>query len=281
MSLLDKYRPVFNVPDPAGANPDPVVVDPGIPPDPVVIEPEPDPEPQSHTVPLGVATGLRAKNRDLEAEIERLRREAADARALAERLSSQPNDPATPPAPRATPATPAANDDADVDRRAAAIVLNRDLRNVSESGVRAYGKNWDNAVNALDAYGVNTPDFLSSVMEISSAPGMKSTHEIMFDIAQDGEKAVALAAMTPARRISEITRMAMAASATATTTETPAPVVPPKPAPKTVSKAPPPAPAVTPSASKVVDWRQDESSDAEFDRGFTEMMEQRAKRGRR
>lgn len=275
---LRKYSPLYAADDGGAVGaveaivadpPAAVVVDPPAEPEP----PEPAPKPQM--VPVSVVTGLRGKNRELEGEVERLRRENTEAKALAERLAAGKDPPATQPAPRA-PAAP--SDDEEIDRRAAQRVFARDAQNVSEAGLATYGRGWVDAVSTLDACDVNSADFVSSVMEI--APGR--VHEIMFQIAQDPERAIALSKMTPAKRAAEITRMSMAAPA-ASDTDTkvdpkPAAPVTPKPAAKTVSKAPAPPPPVEPSASKTVDWRADDASDEEFTRGFDEMMKKRSAR---
>ena len=161
----------------------------------------------------------------------------------------------------------AADDDSEIDRRAAERVFQRDAQQVSETGFKTYGQGWVDAVNALNAYGINSSEFVGSVMEIDR----NRAHEIMHAIAQDGEKAIALANMSPARRIAEITKISMTPSEPAVAP----PVAPPAPA-KTVSKAPAPPPPVDPSASKVVDWRSDDASDEDFTKGFNETMKQRA-----
>jgi len=54
---------------------------------------------------------------------------------------------------------------------------------------------------------------------------------------------------------------------------TPNPAPNPTPAPNArVSRAPNPPPPVDPGASKTIDWRSDEASDAEFTAGFNETM---------
>ena len=272
--LLRKYLvPLFAAPDDTGAGDppaDPPVADvvAGDPPAPVAEPPAP---PQ--TVPLSVVSGLRAKNRELEDRATAAERQAADARALAERLQRGQQPPAdqAAPAPPPTPPQPLQNDE--IERQAAALVFQRDAKHISETGLATYGQGWVQAVAALDAYGINSPAFVADVMEI--APGR--VHDVMFQIAQDGERAVQLAQMTPARRAAEITRIAMAASAPDAPAPA-APAVPAKPAPRVGSRAPAPPPPVTPSASKTVDWRSDEASDADFDRGFWKNLEERGKR---
>ena len=267
MDLLRKhFLPVFQAPDMPGATPDASVVAP----DPA-LTPEPSIEPSvpgEKTVPVSVMvreiSPLRAKVRETEAELANSRRTIAEQNELLSRLQ-KPGDQQPPVRQVQEPQSD------DVDRRAAEIVFQRDAQQVSETGLKTYGQGWVDAVNALNAYGVNSADFVSSVIEIDRA----KAHEIMHAIAQDGEKAIALANMSPARRIAEITRMAMAPA----TEKTPA-VEPPKTpvVAKTVSRAPAPPPPVDPSASKVVDWRSDDASDDDFTKGFNEMMTKRSAR---
>jgi len=143
--------------------------------------------------------------------------------------------------------------------------------------MRAYAGQWNDTVSALTAFGVNTPDFIVDVIDIDPA----NAHQIMHDIAQDGERAVALASMSKARRIAEITKMTMAAERGPDGKFVPKePTKAPEP-PKKVSQAPPPPPPVTPTATKEVDWRADNSTEDEFQKGFEEMMTRRNRLGRR
>jgi hypothetical protein len=267
MNLLRKiFVPVFQAPDvnPGTDEPPVAAVDPAATPD-----PPPEPAAGEKTVPVSVMvreiTPLRAKVRETEAELQQSRRTIAEQNELLSRLQ-KPGDQQPPVRHAIQQPQPD-----DVDRRAAELVFQRDAQLVSETGLKTYGQGWVDAVNALNAYGVNSADFVSSVIEIDRT----KAHEIMHAIAQDGEKAIALANMTPARRIAEITRMAMAPAAQKTD-PTP-PVVPPAPVQK-VSRAPAPPPPVDPSASKVKDWRSDEASDDEFTAGFNETMAKRAAR---
>lgn len=212
-----------------------------------VVEPAPAPEPKVEAppmVPLRVlqervgeetnkrqsaeerATAAEARNREYEQIVRRMQ---ADPKAT-------PADPAPAPTERraATPQT-------DVEREAQQIVLRRDLENVSHAGVTSYGAKWGDAVNRLNAYGANSAEFVASVLEIDPA----KAHEIMFQISQDGEKAVSLARMSPVRRAAEITRMIDMAAAPKTDS---APKVDPKPDAPAISKAPAPKPALAPRA---------------------------------
>jgi hypothetical protein len=245
--------------------------------DPPVDPPAPEPEPpQRRMVPEDVfvreITPLRSRVRETETENDRLRRQLRDSTDLITRLQQKPGDPAapTPPAPRSEPiAEPPQND---VEIRAAQMLFQRDAQRISETAYKTYGQGWVDSVSLLDSFGLNSGDFVSSVMDVV---GSDKTHEIMHAIAQDPEKAAALKDMSPARRISEITRISLAMDAKPAAE----PVKPAPPPTKTVSRAPAPPPPVEPSASRVVDWRDDKASDADFSRGFDEMMQK--KRARR
>ena len=271
MDLLRKYfTPVFQVADmPVSAEP---TADPTIAVEPAVPAEPPAPE---KTIPVSVlvreVTPLRQKVREAEDRAVRAEREAADAKALAERLQAnkQPETPA-PVIPRA----PSSDDD--VTRRAAELNFERDAQLVSESGHKAYGPEWVEAVNALNAYGVNSVEFVGDVMDIDRG----KAHEIMHAIAQDGEKAIALAAMPRARRIAEIARIAMA-SAPESKPVDPTPV---KASAKGISRAPAPPPPVQSSASKTVDYRAadaDKMSDAEWNAAYNADQPSREARARR
>ncbi len=235
-------------------------------------EPEPTPPPNKPVmVPVAVVADLREKKRGLESTLEQRDKELAEARAMLERMQrgDKPGEPQqTYAPPRAVPQQQQPTDD--VERAAAALVVNRDIARVNDTGMRAYAGQWNDTVSALTAFGVNTPDFLVDVIEIDPA----NAHKIMHDIAQDGERAVALANMSKARRIAEIAKMTMSAEPV----RAPDGKFAPKELPKQVSKAPAPPPPVTPSASKEIDWRTDDASDEDFSRGFDEMMKKRSNR---
>src|SRR6185312_12497622 len=103
MDWLTKYLPVYQVADAASGDngaeapaiaaeqaiAEAVAAEPEAAPDaaPEVVEPVPPVKPRSADPLISTISGLRGANRELQAEVERARREAADARALAERLS--------------------------------------------------------------------------------------------------------------------------------------------------------------------------------------------------
>ncbi len=288
MDLLRKYTvPFFQAPDAAA---DPPPVDPAMaaaategadPPEPAGDpapqpgDPAPEPKPPKHGLPPGVInelTGLRGKARELEQRALQAERQAAEAQALAERLSRGDKDaPAAPQRP-----APAATDESEIDRRADYKLFLRDVGTMRERGFQQFGRQqFSETINALAAVGADTDAFVSQVIAVDP----QNAHALLQTIGQDLERAVSLVGMEPNRRIAELTRMAMAASAAPKTEpKTDAvPVVPAAPA-KTVSRAPAPAPAVDPGASKVIDWRSDKATDEQFDAGFKDMMAKRSAR---
>jgi hypothetical protein len=288
--ILNKYLiPLFNVADaPAGATDGPAA-DPVAAPDPATAPAAPAagdppapvlaPRPVDPRTLIGQISEQREKRRAAEERAERAEREANEARQLLARLqqSAPPAAPgATPPIPPAqpsyTPPEPAQPDHAEIDRLATEKVVMRDLQGVSQAGAAKFGPAWNDTIAALNAYGVNTIDFVAGVMEVDRS----RAHEIMHDIAQDGELAIQLAQMSPVQRIARITRMAAAAESK-TKSDSTAAAAAAAPAPK-VSKAPAPAPAIDPGTTKTVDWRSDSASDEEFSRGWNENMKTRVAR---
>ena len=284
MHLLDKYRlPLWQAPDPAGAAPtDPPApaVDPPAPA--TTVDPPADPPaaPPSGWGPevISTVTRLRGNVREVESENARLSRELAAAKEMLSRQTGAHPPAADPPAPAApkfgppTDITPPTSD-ADLDQRAAFKVLQRDIGTMRNDGLREFGaQTWNDTENALRAYGADSYDFIGSVLEADRPNAAK----ILRTIAEKPELALSLVGMTPVQRAAEIARLSMAA---APKKDDP-PADPAKPpaaaaAPTKVSKAPPPPPPLTPSATKVVDWRSDEASDAEFSAGWEKNMRER------
>ncbi len=245
--------------------PEPVITEPVVEATP---EPEPTPPPNKPVmVPVAVVADLREKKRGLESTLEQRDKELAEARAMLESMQ-RGDKPADTPAPRIVPQPQQSNDD--VDRAATILDNNRRIARVNESGMIDYSGQWNDTVSALTAFGINTGDFVIDVIDIDPV----NAHKIMHEIAQDGERAVALSNMSRARRIAEIAKMTMNAEPV----RAPDGKFAPKEPPKQVSKAPAPPPPVTPSASKEVDWRTDDASDEDFSRGFDEMMKKRSNR---
>lgn len=251
---------------------DPAVLTAGDPPS--VDPPQPEPEPAPRTIPVETftreVTPLRAKVRDLELAREEDRRKLAEANELIARFQrpangSEPPQPSAPP--RQTEVT-----QADIDRRALELNFQRDAQSVSEAGARAYGARWGDSVNILQSFGLNGADFIASIMEVT---GRDKSHEVVHEIAQKPEIAAALASMSPARRIAEITRISERMTVKPAV---PPAAAPPSPPPKTVSSAPPPAPRVESNARKVLDWatEQDKMNDQEWSRNWEERQKSRS-----
>jgi hypothetical protein len=192
---------------------------------------------------------------------------AAAAEALAERLQKGTE---TLPAP---PLTNERDIEALVEARAARKLFDADCNHAASVWKAAAGDAFESRIGILSHVGLlpnkdgSNTEFLMDVFAVDK----ENAHQILDTLAQDPEQATALAAMDSRRRTAALTRLSMATNT--------APVTAPKtvPAAKQVSRAPAPAPQVEPSASKVVDWRKDDSDDATFDVGFREMMLKRNK----
>jgi hypothetical protein len=234
----------------------------------VAVEPEPGKKPKRKDDPLvAEITKLRARVREGETIQETLRREAADARALAERLAKRDGGDG---APKSPPAPSQALDDAEVDRRAEHKLFLRDVAHMRQIGEEAFGKgDFDAVVQNLTAYGADNDEFIRQVMAVDRS----NAHALLKEIAEDPARAIGLVNMNPTQRIAELTRMSIGSK-----TAKVAPEAPAKPASKAISAAPKPAPAISSSSSTAVDWRSDKATDKEFDAGFDEMMKRRAAR---
>jgi hypothetical protein len=260
-----------NTPDPAlVADPaaDPVLAaDPADPPTPPAVTPEPPSKRVADNPLLSTLAELRARDAQRETEMAKLRQEAADARQLAERLAKGDKPDSTP---LVAPRTPPAPDDAEIDRRAAQRVFERDVASVSATGAREFGAEWQKTINGLNAIGIDN-NFLAQVIDVDR----EVAHAVLQDLGEDLERAARLVKLTPTQRIAEFTRMADAKTKKAEPAPPP-PAPEPKAAPKAVvSKAPPPAPAITPRTMKPPgDWRYSDDDDT-FHRGFDTMIKER------
>lgn len=196
-----------------------------------------------------------------------------EALALAQRLQAGKEEAA--PALRQQP-PPQADFNSEVQKAAAKQVLYNDIADIDRLGKASLGVPFVEAVNVLRAVGGTTDEFLSDVL---AAVDKRDAPALLSAIAQDPENAANLAQMNSRQRIAELTRMSVAVAAKPAEE---AVVVPAKvAAPKLVSKAPAPAPVVQPSASKTIDWRSDEASDADFHKGWESHQAERMKSRRR
>lgn len=260
-------------PPPAAADPPepaPVVADPPAEPS------EPAPEPKEHGNKGQTPWFLKriaeesAKREDAQRRADDADRRAREALAMLERAQQGQQPPSDQRAPAPRQADPGPDFQTAVRSEAAKQRLYEDTVDVRNAGMRQFGASFHEALGTLTAIGATQDDFVADVLAVDKA----NAHAILNKLAADPEMAANLVGMDSKRRIAELTRLSMNAP-TAAKTE-PAPKAPA--APRQVSKAPPPAPPVEPSASKIVDWRADEASDDEFDKGFNEMMEKRQAR---
>jgi hypothetical protein len=251
--------------------PDPViepVVEPVV--DPVVVEPVVDvlepaveveaaPEPKAPLPKWMLDRIAEAQRNEATARqaTEAASRRATEAEALAARL--QKGDQAPTPQPQPP-------DTALVNQAAQKILMDQARQQIIKDGYAAFtGPKFDEMANILGAVGCVNDEFIADVLAVDRP----NAHKTLAALAAEPETAARLASLDSRSRIAELTRITMAKAAVV---EPPAP----KPAPKVVSKAPAPAPVVEPSASKVIDWRQDESSEDDFTKGFEEMMKKRS-----
>jgi hypothetical protein len=203
---------------------------------------------------------MAAKRAALE-RAEAAEKRANEALALAESLRGQR---APQPTPTPFQPQPAQFSQADVQREAVRMRLHEDTTEVLTKGMAAYGPAFRQSLDILNAANVvNNDEFVADLIAVDRA----NAHVVLSNLAKEPERAATLASMNSRQRIAELTRMSMAPAAKDT-----------KPSAPGVSRAPAPAPHVAPSSSNVKDWRVDDASDDEFDRGFNEM---RAKRNRR
>lgn len=239
-------------------------------------EPEPAPAPAPRTVPLNTMLERvsreqrRAQTAEERAEV--AERRAQEAEALAQRLQTGGDRTAVPPAP--APRNGNAPDfTTAVQQEAAKQRLYEDSAEIMNKATVQFGPAFQESLAVLRAVGAVSDDFVSDVIAVDKA----NAHVIFDKIAKDPERAVALAGMDSRKRTAELTRISMAVAAENKPAADVKPIEPVKPtATKQVSRAPSPPPPVDPSTSKVIDWRSDAASDAEFSRGFDEHRSKRA-----
>ena len=254
--------------EPVVATTDPAAVDPPVADGATTTDPEAEPKKgRKPADPLiSEITKLRARTREQDAALEAARREAADARALADRLAKGDNGDGTG---KPVPTPSQSLDDAEIDRRAEYKLFLREVADMRQQGEAAFGKDeFGSTIQSLTAYGADNDGFIRDVMAVDRT----GAHALLREIADDPARAIGLVNMTPTQRIAELTRMSIASKTKA------APVVDPKPTTRAISSAPKPAPAISSTTSATKDWRSDKATDAEFTAGFNEMLKNRRAR---
>lgn len=240
---------------------DPVVVEPVVDVLETAVEVEAAPEPKAPLPKWMLDRIAEAQRNEATARqaTEAASRRATEAEALAARL--QKGDQAPTPQPQPP-------DTALVNQAAQKILMDQARQQIIKDGYAAFtGPKFDEMANILGAVGCVNDEFVADVLAVDRP----NAHKTLATLAAEPETAARLASLDSRSRIAELTRITMAKAAVV---EPPVP----KPAPKVVSKAPAPAPVVEPSASKVIDWRADETSDEDFTKGFEETMLKRSKR---
>ena len=162
--------------------------------------------------------------------------------------------------------------DADeVTQRALEIVMARDGQEISADGHKSYGGNWAQSVERLNAAGLNSGQFVGTVVEVA---GHRDAHKVMHAIAQDPTLAASFAGMSPARKVAAITKVYDRMSEQSNAATPPAAQISAEPVRNAFSTTPPAARAAAPS-KPAVDWRSDAASDEEFSRGWHDMSARR------
>lgn len=279
MQFWEKYHPVFEASNDAGsapANPPasealaPETPAPEIPvaPETPVEAPVAAAAPKTNETPwylreLAKERGKRQE--ESEARAAAVRR-AEEAEALAQRLQAQRStDPNAAPSHSATRSNAPAVDQELIRQEAARQRLYEDTLELKNRGMAEFGADFNQTLNIINALGAASDEFVSDVLAVDKA----NAHALYKKLGEEPEKLTALAQMSSRQRIAELTRLSMTKGEAKSAESAVAPL-------KQVSKAPPPPPAVTPSASKVTDWRSDKSSDEDFSRGWLETQRKRA-----
>jgi hypothetical protein len=245
-------------------------------------EPEPKPAPKQKNPLLDELTQQRARRREeaegrikAEERAARAEREAADAKAMVERLVKANGGDLPPPAPPAADRTPPAPP-ADLNAAVQMEVLKRDIASMRDKGFEAFGNaGFTETINKLVALGADSFDFVGSVLEAEPDAG----HELLHELAQDEDKVLRLVKMSPTRRIAELTRMSVARQTAAKTADAKEPAAPAPKAPAAkVSQAPKPAPAISSSTATSLPRWSDKKSEKEIDADFDDWAKRRSAR---
>ena len=198
-----------------------------------------------------------------EAEARRIaEQKASDLEAMVERLQKGQTEP-----PTTSVAPNSAEWQTAVQREAARMRLQDDSTAIRDAGFREYGHAFQQNLAILNAAGAVSDDIVMDLIAVDK----DNAHKILATLAEDPERAASLAGMDSRRRVAELTRIS---DRMATKVETIAPKTA-APAAKQVSKAPAPPPAIEPSATKTKNWRADDATEEEFQRGWEARMKER------
>lgn len=200
--------------------------------------------PQGGTVPKAVflhqLNKEKAKTRSVEEQaaqqVAQAQREAAEYKALLERLQAKPDADGTVRPAATTAPRPQGFTQADVHAEAQALVFHQDTTAVMNAGLADFA-DFKNALGVLNAVGATDDTVVYDLLGVDKA----NAHKILHYLAQDEniETAASIASMDSRGRIAALTRISdkMTAKPAAQAAEIPAKV-----SGKAISKAPPPKP---------------------------------------
>lgn len=179
------------------------------------------------------------KREAVQQELDRTRRERAEALAL---LEKQGGD-------KPAPQRDAPDFESAVDAAAEKKLLFKNSTEVRLAGQKEFS-DFDDSLKVLTAVGATTDDFVSDIIDTD----MANAHKMLDFLAKNPERAAQLVNMTSKRRVAELTRLSMSEIAK-----------PAAPAPKAaaVSKVPAPKPVIDP-AGGVEDVEEDKMSDEQW-----------------
>ena len=167
-----------------------------------------------------------AKLKDAEREMERIRKENEDLRALAEaRAAARAEGTEPPPAPKTEPRQNISQEE--IQRQARALRdqerYQEQLNSTNSAGETTYGEKWGKALDKLSTFGQMDPADMTAILN-TDAPA-----KVLFELGSNPAEYQRLMDLPPAKRLTEIVKISMKQE--------------PKPAPN-ISKAPPPTESV-------------------------------------
>lgn len=180
-----------------------------------------------------------AKLKEHEREIERIRKENDDLRALAQARAEGKE---TPPEPK-----PSTQSQDEIQRAARALRdqerYQEQLQDTNSSGESTYGDKWGKALDKLATFGQVDPADMTAILNTDNPA------KVLFELGSNPAEYQRLMDLPPAKRLTEIVKISMKEA--------------PKPAPN-ISKAPPPTESVGNRVNPEVDLRSEKTSDSDW-----------------
>jgi hypothetical protein len=180
-----------------------------------------------------------AKLKEHERELERIRKENEDLRALAQARAEGKETPTEPKA--------ATVPQDEIQRQARALReqerYQEQLQNTNSAGETTYGDKWGKALDKLATFGTVDPADMTAILNTDNPA------KVLFELGSNPAEYQRIMDLPPAKRLTEIVKISMKEA--------------PKPAPN-ISKAPPPTESVGNRATPEVDLRSEKISDADW-----------------